>query len=110
MKKTSTLYGASMLALSVASVLAIAAPEHAYAQTAPAAGEAPAEEVIIVTGSRRAVRPVSFLGCRRLCCLHAWLAPTCEAPLHACCRAATCGQQPQTAPGDTNSQTTAHAD
>lgn len=56
MKKTSTLYGASMLALSVASVLAIAAPEHAYAQTAPAAGEAPAEEVIIVTGSRRAVR------------------------------------------------------
>ena len=56
MKKTTKLSGASMLALSVASALIVAAPQFALAQAAPAAADAPAEEVIIVTGSRRAVR------------------------------------------------------
>ena len=56
MKKTTNLSGASMLALSVASALIVAAPQFAFAQAAAAAADEPSAEVIVVTGSRRAVR------------------------------------------------------
>jgi iron complex outermembrane recepter protein len=70
MKKTTKLSGASLLALSVASALIIAAPQFAVAQAAPAAADEPAaEEVIIVTGTRRVSRsaadtpaPVDIIG------------------------------------------------
>ncbi len=68
MKKTTKLSGASMLALSVASALIVAAPQFALAQAASVAEE-PAEEVIIVTGTRRVSRsaadtpaPVDIIG------------------------------------------------
>ena len=57
MKKTTNLGGASMLALSIASALTVAAPQFAFAQAAATtAADAPAREVVIVTGTRRVSR------------------------------------------------------
>jgi iron complex outermembrane receptor protein len=69
MNKTTKLSGTSLLALSVASALIVAAPQFALAQAATTTVDEPAEEVIIVTGTRRVSRsaadtpaPVDIIG------------------------------------------------